>query len=305
QSWPPAWVKRNAAAGDANGNDRKDESGGIVIARGIRAAASSSSSTKVATPGPQVRVVESRLLVGSVSQKALMLQEELRNDRARLLELQRCSARGSTARALLCGKSPRNRGRDCKQPGKYANRWGCCSSGSAVSDADNNGGNHPPRRDRHGPCSSCPTPRSGGGGGVATAAVQADCAERACTTPPPPESVMPSAVLGYRFSAGGDGDGGDDSYSPERAGSGRTAAAAGAAADRTDRLEGSVEGSLSTGSLSSGAWSKARMTTEASIKRIGAVVPRVQDVVLRPLLREGASPPSDGTAASRPRPRVS
>ncbi|CAM9421140.1 unnamed protein product, partial [Scytosiphon promiscuus] len=279
QSWPPAWVKQNNAGnrgGNADGPGREEENESIIIAKGMHATAPSPS------PGPQVKAVDYRSLIGSVSKKALMLQEELRGDRARLLELQRCAVRGSTGRALLYGNSPRSYRTD-QSDGEIL-----------ISDLDN--ADHeairfvPFRSEYSKPylasAATAPPP----------AAMMPDDPERASTTLPSPESASPSAVLGYRFSASGNDGSGSRILDSERA-----AVAAGAAADMTDSWEGSAAGSLSTGSLASGARNKTTTLTEASkiSTRICVVVPRVQVGVLRHLLREGASPPDDRTAAAR------
>ncbi|CAM9917455.1 unnamed protein product, partial [Laminaria digitata] len=85
RSWPPAWVKLKS---DNQGNAGADGSGNtaLVLARGMFSSLQHSNPSET---DPQVKALDTRLLIGSVSQKALWLQEELRHNRTRLIELQR------------------------------------------------------------------------------------------------------------------------------------------------------------------------------------------------------------------------
>eukprot|EP00752_Nemacystus_decipiens_P004892 g4451.t1 len=243
--------RQSAPAAAAAGRDPRDgdgSTGTIILARGLFAATSpppsstAAAAAAAAATGPQskIRPLDSRLLMGSVSQKALMLQEELRNDRARLLELQRYSSRGQTA-LLPCGTSPpssppppsppppaspplspsRDGVTDDKQPdlprSVTADVGGVGSGGGDVGGQSQ----HPL------PPLASAAPRVAGGHAVtADAAAAAAVAE---TTAAPPDALSCTAV-GYRFSGGS----GESERAGECAGS-------------------SVDGSLSTGSMSTGA----------------------------------------------------
>eukprot|EP00903_Cladosiphon_okamuranus_P008857 g8481.t1 len=258
RSWPPAWVKQSApkAVADQDSGDGDGGAGAIVLARGLFAAKSPPPSTATAA-GPQMRSLDSRLLMGSVSQKALLLQEELRNDRARLLELQRNSGRGQTA-WLPCRASPPpsrsppasppREDRDGKQPalrrsataevgGDESSGGYCCG----LSGVDTSG--HP----RHPRPRLAPAAQRLVGGGAVTAAAAAAATAAAKATAPPPDALS-CAVLGHRFS--------NDTAPTAASGGASEWGGAGAvgAGDGTGSLGGgSVDVSLSTGSSSSGA----------------------------------------------------
>ncbi|CAM9110787.1 unnamed protein product, partial [Pylaiella littoralis] len=249
RSWPPAWVKQRTSGG--GGGDTGD-GGEIILARGIFAA---SSSPSTATSGPQVKALDPRLLMGSVSQKALLLQDELRSDRARLLELQRRSCRGHATQVphALCPFAPTSGSFSFKGPQSGSPRSttagdGDGATGNIDSDAlrahDNSDGHYPTHQH---PLRQASAPRSVGAGTETLGTLVV----------PSPEPVSSCAVLGSRVSGGGGG--GETAGTSSRAGAGGEWAAA---ADGTDSLEGSVEGSLSTGSLSTGT-GKSRAATKA------------------------------------------
>ncbi|CAM9848329.1 unnamed protein product, partial [Ectocarpus sp. 12 AP-2014] len=292
RSWPPAWVKQ-CADSSSGGDDARDSSKshkrGIVLARGIFAAGSAQA---VANTGSQVKALDTRLLMGSVSQKALLLQEELRSNRARLLEIQRHPGRGPAALSQ-CGTSPRN---DTRADEKSDTS----TSPTAGAGAGGGGGGASSRdccdflEDTQRSCRSqqphCRAHPSAADSRPASRAVNASA--EGSGTAPPESTLCCAALVGYRFSGASCVDTGDNSGDKTVAGR----AGPGGAADGVD----SLDGSLSTGSLSTGT-GKCR----AAGKGIRTVVRRVQAVVLRDLLREGTSPPGHGFTGARPGSRVS
>ncbi|CAN0242991.1 unnamed protein product, partial [Ectocarpus fasciculatus] len=272
RSWPPAWVKQcTDSSGDEDARDSsKSQKPAIILAKGLFAAGSAQST---ANAGSQVKALDARLLMGSVSQKALLLQEELRSNRARLLEIQRHPGRGPAALSQ-CGTSPRKGARADERPDKSRSPTACAGAGGGGGGASS------------GDC--CNILEDARGSCAVNASAEGT---RSALTSPPESSLCCAALVGYRLSGGSGVDSSDNSGGKTFAGR----AGPGGAADGMDSLDGSLEGSLSTGSLSTGT-GKSR----AAAKGIGTVVRRVQTVVLRNLLREGASPPGHGVPGARP-----
>ncbi|CBJ29874.1 hypothetical protein Esi_0163_0071 [Ectocarpus siliculosus] len=295
RSWPPAWVKQ-CADSSSGGDDARDSSEsqktGIVLARGIFAAGSAHAT---ANTGSQVKALDARLLIGSESQKALLLQEELRSNRARLLEIQRHPGRGPTALSQ-CRTSPRQGTRADEKPDKSRSPTTCAGAGGGGGGASSRDCNFLEDSQRSFPSHQqhCRAHPSAADSHPASCAVN-DSAEGSGTAPPE-SNLCCAALAGYRLSGATCVDIGDNDGDKTFAGR----AGPGGGADGVDSLDGSLEGSLSTGSLSTGA-GKSR----AAAKGIGTVVRRVQAVVLRDLLREGASPPGHGFSGARPGSRVS
>ncbi|CAM9162392.1 unnamed protein product, partial [Ectocarpus sp. 8 AP-2014] len=297
RSWPPAWVKQcadSSSGGDDARDSSKSQKPGIVLARGIFAAGSAHAT---ANTGSQVKALDARLLMGSVSQKALLLQEELRSNRARLLEIQRHPGRGPTALSQ-CRTSPRKGSRADEKPDKSRSPTACAGAGGGggggassrdccnfLEDTQRSFPNH----QQH-----CRAHPSAADSRPASCAVNASA--EGSGTAPSESNLCCAALVGYRLSGSTSVDTGD--HSGDKTFAGR--AGPGGGVDGVDSLDGSLEGSLSTGSLSTGT-GKSR----AAAKGIGTVVRRVQTVVLRDLLRKGASPPGHGFSGSRPGSRVS
>ncbi|CAM9997503.1 unnamed protein product, partial [Ectocarpus sp. 12 AP-2014] len=248
RSWPPAWVKQcaNSSSGGEDARDSsKSQKPGIVLARGIFAAGSAHAA---ANTGSQVKALDTRLLMGSVSQKALLLQEELRSNRARLLEIQRHPGRGPAA-PLQCGTSPRKDTRADEKSDKSTSPTACAGTGG--------GGGGASRRDccnfledTQRSCRShqphCRAHPSAADSRPASCAINASA--EGSGTAPPESNLCCAALLGYSLSGASCVDTGDNSGDKTFAGR----AGPGGAADGVDSLDGSLEGSLSTGSLSTG-----------------------------------------------------
>ncbi|CAM9130059.1 unnamed protein product [Ascophyllum nodosum] len=91
QSWPPAWVKLNKDNRDHYTVEGSKETA-PVLAKSIFATSRPLPSEQSGA-GSRAKDVDIRLLKGSAFQKALFLQQELRHDRVRRLELQRYPGR--------------------------------------------------------------------------------------------------------------------------------------------------------------------------------------------------------------------
>ncbi|CAM9954327.1 unnamed protein product [Ectocarpus sp. 13 AM-2016] len=249
RSWPPAWVKQCANSSSSGGEDARDSSKsqkpGIVLARGIFAAGSAHAA---ANTGSQVTALDTRLLMGSVSQKALLLQEELRSNRARLLEIQRHPGRGPAALSQ-CGTSPQKDTRADEKSDKStsptagagagggsggASSRDCCNF---LEDTQRSCGSHQPHCRAH-PSAADSRP--------ASCAVNASA--EGSGTAPPESNLCCAALVGCRLSGASCVDTGDNSGDKTVAGR----AGPGGAADGVNSLDGSLEGSMSTGSLSTG-----------------------------------------------------